>query len=143
MGLSSRFQDYFHYSYSRGYLIFCCHTVAKNADSNSGNILQIIYIISDITAIFNTSSKIDQIKGSRQGWQEPCFVFERNDQFDKLELAYFCIVILFPQLHWQGLFIAQVSLIKEYALLQFGQRNTLEVKTSYQMTNKIRAIKSQ
>jgi hypothetical protein len=36
-----------------------------------------------------------------------------------------------------------VSLIKEYALLQFGQRNTLEVKTSYQMTNKIRAIKNQ
>ena len=29
MGFSSRSQDYFHYSDSRGYLIFCCHTVAK------------------------------------------------------------------------------------------------------------------
>ncbi len=29
MGFSSRSWDYFHYSDSRGYLIFCCHTVAK------------------------------------------------------------------------------------------------------------------
>ena len=31
MGFSSRSWDYFHYSDSRGYLIFCCHGVAMKA----------------------------------------------------------------------------------------------------------------
>ena len=28
MGFGSEYLDYFHYSDSMGYLIFCCHTVA-------------------------------------------------------------------------------------------------------------------
>ena len=39
MGFSSEYLDYFHYSDSIGYLIFCCHSVATVQDHRNSNIL--------------------------------------------------------------------------------------------------------
>ena len=41
-------------------LPYCC----QNEDCNSGKIIYIIYIVSDITEVFNTSSKIDMFENA-------------------------------------------------------------------------------
>jgi len=60
MGFGLDYLDYFHYSDSRGYLIFCCHSVAMMVLFEISNIYY--YFPWQILADFNTQKIHREVK---------------------------------------------------------------------------------